>query len=126
MNNEPSYIIINLDGVRINIRLRSGTTLLPLVPKMTGSWRLAECTSPIVIFSSSCKKFKVFPFILFEKRRLAQDIRRPKAADSRLSLESVNLFLHVIAFSLRKLCFCEKKSKYSCQSTQNSLKHREI
>ena len=38
---------MNLDGVRINIRLRSGATLLPLVPKMTGSWRLAECTSPI-------------------------------------------------------------------------------
>ena len=44
MNNEPSYIIINLDGVRLNIRLRS---LLPLVPKMPGSWCLAECTSPI-------------------------------------------------------------------------------
>ena len=47
MNNEPSYIIINLDGVRINIMLRSGASLLTLVPKMTGSWRLAECTSPI-------------------------------------------------------------------------------
>ena len=47
MNNEPSYIIINLDGVRINIRLRFGASLLTLVPKMTGSWRLAECTSPI-------------------------------------------------------------------------------
>ena len=54
MNNEPSYIIINLDGVRINIRLRSGATLLPLVPKMTGSWRLAECTSPIGI-GAKCK-----------------------------------------------------------------------
>ena len=49
MNNEPSYIIINLDGVRINKRLRSGVTLLPLVPKMTGSWRVAECTSPICL-----------------------------------------------------------------------------
>ena len=48
MNNKPSYIIINLDGVRINIRLGSGATLLPLVPKMIGSWRLAECTSPII------------------------------------------------------------------------------
>ena len=48
MNNEPSYIIIDLNGVRINIRLRSVATLPPLVPKMTGSWRLAECTSPIV------------------------------------------------------------------------------
>ena len=48
MNNEPIYIIINLDGVRINIRLQSGATLLPLVPKMTGSWRLAKCTSPIM------------------------------------------------------------------------------
>ena len=48
MNNEPIYIIINIDGVRINIRLQSGATLLPLDPKMTGSWRLAECTSPIV------------------------------------------------------------------------------
>ena len=47
MNNEPSYIIINLDGVRINIMLRSGASLLTLVPKMTSSWRLAECTSPI-------------------------------------------------------------------------------
>ena len=48
MNNEPSYIMINLDGVRINIRLRSGVTLLSLVPKMTGSWSHAEYTSPIV------------------------------------------------------------------------------
>ena len=48
MNNEPSYIIINLDGVRINIRLRSGATLFPLVPKITGSWRLADSTSPIM------------------------------------------------------------------------------
>ena len=47
MNNEPIYIIINLDGVRIKIRLQSGATLLPLVPKMTGSWRLAKCTSPV-------------------------------------------------------------------------------
>ena len=47
MNNEPSYIIINLDGVRINVGLRSGATLLPLVSQMTGSWRLTECTSPI-------------------------------------------------------------------------------
>ena len=39
--------MINLDGVRINIMLRSGASLLTLVPKMTGSWRLAECTSPI-------------------------------------------------------------------------------
>ena len=31
-------------------------------------------------FSTLCKIFKVFPFILFEKRRLAQGIRRPKAA----------------------------------------------
>ena len=29
----------------------------------------------------------IFPFILFEKRRLAQGIRRPKAADSPLSLK---------------------------------------
>ena len=47
MNNELSYIIINLDGVRINITLRSGASLLTLVPKMTGSWRLTECTSPV-------------------------------------------------------------------------------
>ena len=37
-----------------------------------------------IIFSTSCKKFKIFPFILFEKRWLAQGIRRPKAADSLL------------------------------------------
>ena len=35
-----------------------------------------------IIFSTSCKKFKIFPFIIFEKRRLAQGIRRPKATDS--------------------------------------------
>ena len=40
-----------------------------------------------IIFSISCKKFMIFPFILFEKRRLAQGIRRPKAADSPLSLQ---------------------------------------
>ena len=51
MNNETSYIIINLDDVRIDIRLRSGATLLPLVPKMTGSWRLAECRSPITKYT---------------------------------------------------------------------------
>ena len=37
-----------------------------------------------IIFSTSCKKFKIFPFILFEKRRLAHGIRRTKAADSPL------------------------------------------
>ena len=37
-----------------------------------------------IIFSTSCKKFKIFPCILFEKRRLDQGIRRPKAADSPL------------------------------------------
>ena len=36
----------------IKIRLRCRATLLPLVPKMTGSWRLAECTSPIVLLVS--------------------------------------------------------------------------
>ena len=37
-----------------------------------------------IIFSISCKTFKIFPFILFENRRLAQGIRRPKATDSPL------------------------------------------
>ena len=37
-----------------------------------------------IIFSTSCRKFKFFPFIIFEKKRLAQGIRRPKAADSPL------------------------------------------
>ena len=37
------------------------------------------------IFSISCKKFKIFLFILFEKRLLAQGIRRPKVADSFLT-----------------------------------------
>ena len=36
-----------------------------------------------IIFWTACKKFKIFPFILFE-RDLAQGIRRPKAADSPL------------------------------------------
>ena len=35
-----------------------------------------------IIFSTSCKKFKIFPFILFEIRRLAQGIRWPQLADS--------------------------------------------
>ena len=38
---------------------------------------------------TSCKKFKIFPFILFKKRQLAQGIRWPKAADSPL-LEAWN------------------------------------
>ena len=42
-------------------------------------WTWTENTE--IIFSTSCKKFKIFPFILFEKRRLAQGICRPKAAD---------------------------------------------
>ena len=37
-----------------------------------------------IIFSTLCKKFKIFLFILFEKSRLAQGIRRPKATDSPL------------------------------------------
>ena len=37
-----------------------------------------------IIFSTSCEKFKIFPFIPFEKWPLAQGIRRPKAADSLL------------------------------------------
>ena len=37
-----------------------------------------------IILSNSCKKFKTFPLILFEKRRLAQGIRWAKAADSPL------------------------------------------
>ena len=37
---------------------------------------------PKSFFSNSCKKFKIFHSILFEKRRFAQGIRRPKAADS--------------------------------------------
>ena len=37
-----------------------------------------------IIFSTSREKFKIFPFILFKKRRLAHGIRRPKAADSPL------------------------------------------
>ena len=39
---------------------------------------------PKSFFSTSCKNFKIFPFILFEKRRLAQGIRQPKAVDSPL------------------------------------------
>ena len=42
-----------------------------------------------IIFSTSCKKFKIFPFVLFEKRRLAQVIRRPKAVDSPLHLPNI-------------------------------------
>ena len=37
-----------------------------------------------IIFSTSCEKFKIFPFVLFENRRLAQGVRRTKAADSPL------------------------------------------
>ena len=32
------------------------------------------------------KKFKIFPFIILEKRRLAQGIRRPKAVASPLHI----------------------------------------
>ena len=45
-------------------------------------WNGREITE--ISFSTSCKKFKVFLFILFEKRRLAEDIFLPKAADSPL------------------------------------------
>ena len=37
-----------------------------------------------IISSTLCIKSKIFPFILFENRRLAQGIRRPKAANSPL------------------------------------------
>ena len=53
---------------------------------------LTEITE--IIFSTSCIKFKIFSFILFEKRRLAQDIRRPKAADSFLNKSNL-LFYEV-------------------------------
>ena len=39
---------------------------------------------PEIIFSTLYKKSNIFPVILFAKRRLAQGIRRPKAADSPL------------------------------------------
>ena len=41
-----------------------------------------------IIVSTSCKKFTIFPFTLFEKRRLAHGIRRTEAADSRLYLKN--------------------------------------
>ena len=37
-----------------------------------------------IIFSASCKKFKICPFILLKKRRLADGIHRPKAVNSPL------------------------------------------
>ena len=47
-----------------------------------------------IISSTSCK---IFPFILFEKRRLTEGIRRPKAADSPLILSNfVNLHLYFL------------------------------
>ena len=45
-------------------------------------WTEIEITE--ITFSTLCKKFKIFPFILFEKRQLAQGIRWPQAADSPL------------------------------------------
>ena len=48
------------------------------------------------------KKFKIFPFILFEKRRLAQGICRPKAADSPLIFQySISHFTLVLYYFLR-------------------------
>ena len=57
-----------------------------------------------IIFSTLCKKFKIFPFILFEKSRLAQGIRQPKAADSPL------LCIHV--FSIMSTCTNNNLSEY--------------
>ena len=84
MNHEPSYIIINLDGVRINIRLRAGATLHPLVPKMTGSWRLAECTSPIAvklkkIKTKKCRELRGYPLQL--QLTICNDSHRKKSVD---------------------------------------------
>ena len=42
-----------------------------------------------IIFPTLCKKFKILPFILFEKRRLAQGIRRPKAANFPLPINEL-------------------------------------
>ena len=50
-----------------------------------------------IIFSTSCKKFKIFLFIFFEKRRLTQGIRRPKAAHSPLHTST-----HFFPFSSRQ------------------------
>ena len=48
-----------------------------------------------IILSTSCKKFKIFPFILFNKRRLAQGIRRPTGADPPLlSIMSIDFFCY--------------------------------
>ena len=47
-------------------------------------WTWTEITE--IIFSISCRKFNIFPFILFGKWRLAGGIRRLKAADYRLQL----------------------------------------
>ena len=57
-----------------------------------------------MIFSTLCKKFKIFPFILFEKRRLAQRIRRPKPADSPLEFFSLTP-LRILLFILLLLIF---------------------
>ena len=46
-----------------------------------------------IISSNLCKKFKIVLFVLFEKRRLAQGIRRPKAADSPLYICGKHLFV---------------------------------
>ena len=50
-----------------------------------------------ITFSTSCKKFKIFPFILFEKRRFAQGIRRPKAADSPLLPDTIKVDKHLFS-----------------------------
>ena len=76
---------------------KNWTTNLPLPLKMRsifskeGKFNFFDQTWTKIsenIFSTSCKNFKIFPSILFEKRRLAQGIRRPKVADSPLVQDS--------------------------------------
>ena len=48
----------NSQNINGSEEIRSGATLLPLVPKMTGSWRLANCKSPIPRSCQIDRKFK--------------------------------------------------------------------
>ena len=57
------------------------------------------------------KKFKIFSFILFEKRPLSQGIRRPKAADSPLINSTHNHnhnFIFHIKLNIEWRCFALK------------------
>ena len=83
-----------------------------------------------------CKKFKIFSFILFKKRRVAQGIRQPKAADPPLGtipsfqllsksnsslINSTSYLAIIISFNCAEM-FTKKHSSICCKTKKSCIK----